>query len=134
MRRVGQGHGYGVTLADLDGDGTPDLISTDINASDSTLKGIAVLLNATKATAVLKNVAVAGPASQTEQIQGVYSGDDHYVASSSAGIYVNGSGVQTKPQILWTPASPWGATAAATSSSSAASVRRMVSRSRPSTR
>jgi hypothetical protein len=109
---TGQGHGYGVTLADLNGDGTPDLISTDINSNDSTLQNIAVLLNATKATAVFKNVAVAGPASQTEQIHGVYSGDGHYLASSSAGIYVNGSGVQTKPQILWTPASPWGANVA----------------------
>ncbi len=106
---TGQGHGFGVTLADLNSDGTPDLISADINSGDSALKALAILLNVTKATGTVSNVAVAGPVAQQEQLQGVYSGDAHYNASSSAGIYVSGSGAQAKPQIIWTPASPWGA-------------------------
>jgi hypothetical protein len=106
---TGQGHGYALTLADLNGDGTLDAISGDINANDSQTQGIALLFNATKTHAVLSNVTVAGPTSNLQEVQGVYLGDGHYVASLSKGIYVNGSGAQAKPQILWTPASPWGA-------------------------
>lgn len=104
-----QGHGYGVTIADLNGDGTPDIISSDINNGDPASQGIAILLNVNQAKATLSNVAVAGPTSVKQEIQGLYGGDSNYVASSSAGIFVNGSGAKSTPAILWTPASPWGA-------------------------
>jgi subtilase family serine protease len=104
-----QGHGYGISLGDLNGDGTPDLLSSDINSGDTASQRLAVLLNITQAKAILSDVAIAGPASIAQQVQGVYSGDTNYVASSSASINVNGSGIQAKPQIIWTPASPWGA-------------------------
>lgn len=107
-----QGHGYAVSLADLNGDGTPDMVSADINSGDTASQRIAVLLNITQVKATLSDVAIAGPTAVSEQVQGVYSGDANYVASSSAGIFVNGSGVQAKPQIFWTPASPWGASVA----------------------
>jgi hypothetical protein len=103
-----QGHGYGVTLADLNGDGTPDLISTDINGGDAIAQSIAVLLNVTQAKAGLTNVAVAGPTSAHEELQGIYSGSTSYGASSSAGVFVKGSGVKATALILWSPASPWG--------------------------
>ena len=104
-----QGHGAGITIADLNGDGTPDLISADINSGDSAAQALAVLLNVTQAKASLTNVAVAGPVTVQQELQGVYAGDTNYSASSSAGIYVNGSGSKSEPAILWAPASPWGA-------------------------
>ena len=106
---TGQGHGFGVTLADLNGDGTADIISADINGPDGTQKSLALLLNVTRATANLTNVAVAGTNARQEEVQGIYAGDSAYGASSSAGVYVKGSGVKAPPVILWSPASPWGA-------------------------
>jgi subtilase family serine protease len=106
---TGQGSSVGVTLADLNGDGTPDLISSDANSQDNHAQNLSVLLNVTQSKASLTDVAVAGPTTVQQEIQGVYSGDANYGASSSAGIYVKGSGVTAKPAILWSPASPWGA-------------------------
>jgi subtilase family serine protease len=103
-----QGHGYDVTLADLNGDGTPDVISADINGQDSSAQGLAVLLNVTQTKASQTDVAIAGPVSAQQEIQGLYAGDADYLVSSSAGVYVNGSGVKSQPVILWSPASPWG--------------------------
>ena len=106
---TGQLNSVGVTLADLNGDGTPDLISSDGNSQDNPAQNLAVLLNVTQAKASLADVAVAGPTAVQQEIQGVFAGDANYGASSSAGIYVNGSGVTAQPAILWSPASPWGA-------------------------
>ncbi len=106
---TGQVSSVGVTLADLNGDGTPDLISSDGNGQDNHAQNLSVLFNVTQSKASLSDVAVAGPTSIQQEIQGVYSGNADYGASSSAGIYVRGSGVTAQPVILWSPASPWGA-------------------------
>ncbi|NYF80821.1 Ig-like domain repeat protein [Granulicella arctica] len=103
-----QGHGAGITIADLNSDGTPDLISADINSFDNVSQSLAVLLNVTQVKAGLTNVAVAGPVAVRQELQGLYAGDTNYSASSSAGIYVYGSGVKTQPVLLWSPSSPWG--------------------------
>jgi len=105
---TGQLNSIGVTLADLNGDGTPDLISSDGNSQDNPAQNLAVLLNVTQSKASLTDVAVAGPTSVQQEIQGVYAGNPNYGASSSAGIYVTGSGVAAQPAILWSPASQWG--------------------------
>lgn len=107
-----QGHGFAVSLADLNGDGTPDLVNVDINSGDGSAHDIAILLNATQAKASLSNVAVAGPTTTQEVIQAVYSGNTNYNASSSAEVFVKGSGAEANPVIVWTPASPWGASVA----------------------
>lgn len=107
-----QGHGFAVSLGDLNGDGAPDLVSADISSGDSASQSLAILLNVTQAKASLNNVAIAGPVTVAQQVHGVYSGDSSYGASSSASITVNGSGGKATPSILWTPASPWGAAVA----------------------
>ena len=101
-------HGYGVSLGDLNGDGTPDVVSADFDGQDVAAQSIAILLNVTKAKASLSNVAIAGPVTVAQQVQGIYSGGTNYGASSSAAITVNGSGATSAPVILWSPASPWG--------------------------
>jgi subtilase family serine protease len=105
---TGQGHGDAISVADLNGDGTPDMVSADISSGDPASQRIAVLLNITKVKATLSDVAIAGPATVVQQVQGVYSGDSNYAASSSAEITVNGSGGKATPSILWSPATPWG--------------------------
>lgn len=102
-----QGHGYGISVGDLNGDGTPDVVSADINSGDSASQGLAILLNVTRVKATLSDVAIAGPATVVQQVQGIYSGDSNYGASSSAAITINGSGAKAQPVILWSPASPW---------------------------
>jgi subtilase family serine protease len=106
---TGQGSSDGVTVADLNGDGTPDLISSDGDSQNNHAQNLSVLLNVTQSKASLSDVAVAGPTAVQQEIQGVFAGDSNYGASSSAGVYVKGSGVTAQPAILWSPASPWGA-------------------------
>lgn len=106
--KTNQGHGYGVTLADLNGDGTPDIVSSNIRSGDGANQELAVLLNVTQATAAKANVAVAGSKSSTQQVQATYMGDSAYVASVSKGVLLSGSGVKATPQIIWIPASLWG--------------------------
>jgi hypothetical protein len=83
-----QSQGYEVSIADLDGDGTLDLISSDIHAS------LSILLNGTQAAAKLTNIKVPGTSKQTEQIVGTYTGDSDYLGSKSKAIKVKGSGAQ----------------------------------------
>jgi hypothetical protein len=78
----GQSQGYGITVADLNGDGTPDLISSDINAS------ISVLLSETLGTATLTDVAVAGTPGEQEKIVAKYPGDPNYSGSKSKSVVV----------------------------------------------
>jgi len=79
---TGQSQGYGITVADLNGDGAPDLISSDIHAS------ISVLLNETLATATLTNVAVTGTPGEQEKIMAKYPGDSNYSGSKSKPVVV----------------------------------------------
>ena len=83
-----QKQGYEVGLADLNGDGSLDIISADINAS------ISVLLNQTSASATLSNVAVSGSRSDQKQIVANYSGDSRYKKSKSKAVQVSGSGAK----------------------------------------
>ncbi|MBW4028180.1 MAG: hypothetical protein HIU93_12365 [Acidobacteria bacterium] len=106
---LNQGHGYGVTIADLNGDGAPDIIATDINSGDTISQALGILMNVTQATATASDVAVAGPTSVQEQIEANYAGDVSYNASASAGLSLKGSGAKATPVILWTPAAMWGA-------------------------
>ena len=53
-----------MTIADLNGDGAPDLISSDVHAS------IGVLLNVTAAEAKLSDVVVPGTSRDVEEIVG----------------------------------------------------------------
>jgi hypothetical protein len=83
-----QKQGYEVNLADLNGDGSPDIISADINAS------ISVLLNRTSASATLSNVAVGGSRTDMKQIVASYMGDSSYKKSKSKPVQVSGSGTK----------------------------------------
>jgi hypothetical protein len=83
-----QKQGYEVNLADLNGDGSPDIISADINAS------ISVLLNQTSASATISNIAVSGSPSDQKQIVAQYSGDSRYKKSKSKAVQVTGSGAK----------------------------------------
>jgi hypothetical protein len=80
-----QSQGYEVTIADLNGNVAPDLISSDVHAS------IGVLLNVTAAKAKLSDVVVPGTSRDVEEIIGQYSGDSRYAGSKSAPIKVKGS-------------------------------------------
>jgi hypothetical protein len=81
-----QKQGYEVSLADLNGDGSLDIISADINAS------ISVLLNRTSASATLANVAISGSQGDQKQVVADYSGDARYGKSKSKAVQVSGSG------------------------------------------
>jgi hypothetical protein len=83
-----QKQGYEVNLADLNGDGSPDIISADINAS------ISVLLNQTSASTTISNIAVSGSPSDQKQIVAQYSGDFRYKKSKSKAVQVTGSGAK----------------------------------------
>lgn len=83
-----QKQGYEVNLADMNGDGSPDIISADINAS------ISVLLNRTSASATLSNVAISGSRSDQKQVVANYSGDTRYKKSKSKPVQVTGSGAK----------------------------------------
>lgn len=83
-----QKQGYEVSLADLNGDGSLDIISADINAS------ISVLLNRTSASATLSDVAVSGSRTDMKQIVANYSGDAKYKKSKSKPVQVSGSGTK----------------------------------------
>jgi hypothetical protein len=80
--KTGQSQGYGITLADLNGDGALDMISSDLNAS------ISILLNETLATATLTNVPVSGAAGEQEKIIAKYPGDSNYLESKSKPVVV----------------------------------------------
>ena len=79
---TGQSQGYGITVADLNRDGAPDLISSDLHASMS------VLLNETLATATLTSVAVGGTSGEQEKIVAKYSGDSNYSSPKSKPVVV----------------------------------------------
>jgi hypothetical protein len=83
-----QKQGYEVSLADLNGDGSLDIISADVNAS------ISVLLNRTSASATLSNVAVSGSQSDQKEVVANYSGDARYKKSKSKAVQVSGSGAK----------------------------------------
>jgi len=80
--KTGQSQAYGVTLADLNGDGALDMISSDVNSS------ISILLNKTLATATLTNVPVSGTAGEQEKIIAKYPGDSNYSESKSKPVVV----------------------------------------------
>ncbi len=84
--KTGQSQGYELSAADLNGDGTPDLISDDLSSS------ISVLLNETQASASLTNVVVPGMRTDSEQLVAKYAGNARYAASKSAIVTVMGSG------------------------------------------
>jgi hypothetical protein len=88
--KTGQSQGYELSAADLNGDGTPDLISDDLNSS------ISVLLNETKASAGLTDVVVPGMITDSEQLVAKYAGNARYAASKSAPVTVMGSGGTSK--------------------------------------
>jgi hypothetical protein len=79
---TGQSQGYGITIADLNGDGAPDMISSDLHAS------ISVLINETLATATRTNVAVLGATGEQEKIVAKYPGDQNYSDSKSKPVVV----------------------------------------------
>src|ERR1700733_575 len=83
-----QKQGYEVNLADLNGDGSPDIVRADINAS------ISVLLNQTSANATISNIAVSGSPSDQKEIVAKYSGDSRYKKSQSKAVEVTGSGAK----------------------------------------
>jgi hypothetical protein len=83
---TGQSQTYAVTIADLNGDGAPDLINSDLNSS------ISVLLNDTGAAAALTDVVVPGTSKDVEEIVAKYGGSSRYAASKSKPIKVKGSG------------------------------------------
>jgi hypothetical protein len=80
----GQSQGYEITIADLNGDGTLDLINCDLNSS------ISVLLGGSAGRAILSDVAVPGTGAQ--QIVATYSGSPSYFGSKSKPVTVQGSG------------------------------------------
>ncbi len=105
---TGQAHSLSVALGDLNGDGTLDVLSSDGSYSDPSSQVFTPLLGVTQATVVQKNVAVAGPYNSQQEVVATYSADPAYNASSSAGVFVRGSGVKSTPAIAWTPAAAWG--------------------------
>jgi hypothetical protein len=76
--KTGQSQGYELSAADLNGDGTPDLISDDLNSS------ISVLLHETTASASLTDVVVPAMITDSEQLVAKYAGNGPYGASKSA--------------------------------------------------
>jgi hypothetical protein len=83
-----QKQGFELTLADLNGDGSLDIVNADINQS------ISILLNRTSASATLSNVAVSGTPADIKQIVANYAGDSNYKKSKSKPIQVSGSGAK----------------------------------------
>jgi len=83
---TGQSQGYEITIADLNGDGAPDLINSDLHAS------ISVFLNDTGAKAALTDVTVPGTSKDVEEIVANYSGSSRYGRSKAKPIKVKGSG------------------------------------------
>jgi len=85
---TGQSQGFELSVGDLNGDGTPDVVNDDINSS------ICILLNGTVAKATLTNVTVPGTSNDTEQIVATYRGDGRYRGSKSKSVAVQGSGAK----------------------------------------
>jgi hypothetical protein len=83
-----QKQGFELTLADLNGDGSLDIVNADINQS------ISILLNRTSASATLSNVAVSGSPTDMKQIVASYTGDSSYKKSKSKPVQVSGSGAK----------------------------------------
>jgi hypothetical protein len=83
---TGQTQGFQLSVGDLDGDGSPEIISDDIQNSISVLRSI------TQAKAILKDVAVPGNQNDIEKIVASYPGDAHYRKSKSKPVEVHGSG------------------------------------------
>lgn len=83
-----------LTAADLNGNGTPDLVTA--NDQDNNLT---VLLQSawSMATASATNVSLPGTGSQSVVAQ--YAGDNHYATSTSSAITLTGSGVGVTPAI-----------------------------------
>ncbi|WP_263376016.1 Ig-like domain repeat protein [Granulicella aggregans] len=105
---TGQAHSLWVALGDVNGDGTVDVLSSNGSASDPTSQIFTTLLGVTQATVVQKNVAIAGPANSQQEVVATYSADPAYNASSSAGVFVKGSGTKSTPAISWRPTAAWG--------------------------
>ena len=87
-----------VVVADLNSDGTPDILVNETGASS-----VGVLLGGYVETTTFLNVPLEGATTESETLTATYSGDGANAASTSPALTLMGSGAQLATKLDWSP-------------------------------